>query len=293
MVDVHFYNLHNITVGNVQGVARIAFHTWKACYYGEQGNSDCVKATTVTGGQYEPYSITIYNRDNGQQVTASAAWSIVLVAQLFGCLMILIAIFIFFGYLRLVRVGGACEYKYKYDRANLPPKKYSAAPVGGVAAPIGPVTADQATVRRLYANAQNTIPPVIPRWKCGHYRIAITFWILFSVWLSMAIILAMDLGTYISIKNRMFSFGSGGTQRIDTTIGPGLILNMVICCFLTLALILKSCDKGYGSAPTPNVAPAVCKIYDDGKTPSTWNCSLLLAQCGKECNDMQCHYWCS
>ena len=73
-------------------------------------------------------------------------------------------------------------------------------------------------------------PPPPRRWKCGHYRRAITLWILFSVWLSMAIILAMDLGTYMSIKNRMLSLGSagtmlslgsGGTQRIETTLGPG------------------------------------------------------------------------
>ena len=152
------------------------------------------------------------------------------------------------------------------------------------------------------------------RWKCGHYRRAITFWLIFSVWLSMAIILAMDLGTYKSIENSMFSLGSGGTQRIETTIGPGsstlsphcieplpsrtftffspvcltgLILNIVICGILTLILVLKMFDRGYGTKDkNQHTKPTGVDM------PSPWNCSPLLEQCGQDCHNMECYKWC-
>ena len=213
--------------------------------------------------------------------------------------MIVIGAVIYLAYLRSIYTG-VCKDQYRWETTNhVPDEKPTPVVVGTTAAGV-PIPH----------------PAISARWKCGHYRIAISFWVIFSVWLAMAIILAMDLGTYMSIKNRMFSLGSGGTQRIETTIGPGSstlfphcieplpsrtftffspvcltgpILNMVICGFLTFALVFKCSDKGYYDEATP----ATARPYRQEVEPSQWNCSPLLEQYGKDCHSMECYHWCS
>jgi len=85
LIEVPFMNNDNISIGNFEGVTKISYGTWMACYYNQERHQ-CTPRTLP--GQ--PYTFTIVDNNTGNEFSSNILWSQGLAIQLWGFIYTLI-----------------------------------------------------------------------------------------------------------------------------------------------------------------------------------------------------------
>jgi len=85
IIEVRLMNNNNISIGNFEGVTRISYGTWMACYYNKEG--DHCTPRTLPG---QPYTFTVVNNNTGDEFSSNTLWSQGLAIQLWGFIFTLI-----------------------------------------------------------------------------------------------------------------------------------------------------------------------------------------------------------